>query len=158
MAWILTTYCSEIQSQIFFCTQRGRKNYLPICFLFPFIIYTSFWLKSPTCRVLGSVPHPGVSDGTAAWLCLWWACSSRAAEGYYGSEIMTILQIKNKHANDFNSLMNGEISKLKLVQNRICFIKIYVSYWTEIHLDFYGEELFALLSVFHNLCSIPTES
>ena len=37
---------------------------------------------------------------------------------------------------------------LKLVQKRVFFVKTYIFFWTKIHLHYYREELFALLSVF----------
>ena len=49
----------------------------------------------------------------------------------------------------YKSLINERASKmLKLVQKRVFFVKTYIFFWTKIHLHYYREELFALLSVF----------
>lgn len=123
--------------------KRVENSCLPVWFLSPFVNWTSVRLKVhrvPTCWVLGSELQPGPCP------CGVW--SSMSAKIHDDSEIMTAFQILNDHVPVilFNSIINEGIGKkLKLVQKRICFLNIYISYWTKNCWHYYREELFAYL-------------
>lgn len=110
--------------------KEGENSYLPVWFLPPSLTNIRLKLHQvPTCWVLGSMLHPGLSDWTAAWALPLWSLQFYWAKVHDDSEIITAFQILNNHKPVilFNSSINEGVrtgSKKSLLSEYLFFLVV----------------------------------